>query len=96
MQQKEVYEELFCDADYEILTTYPFSIRGKTAHRKLKLYPNKKGPRVNINGCKYYLHHLIAMQFIDNPHHYKFVRHINGNNDDYRIENLEWGRINQI
>lgn len=35
-------------------------------------------------------HRLVAEAFIDNPNHYEYVHHINGNRLDNRIENLQW------
>ena len=37
-----------------------------------------------------YIHRLIAEAFIPNPNHYKFINHIDGNKQNYSIENLEW------
>lgn len=37
-----------------------------------------------------YLHRLIALAFIPNPHNKRFVNHINGDKLDNSIENLEW------
>lgn len=47
---------------------------------------------VNENGEKrgFYLHRLIAMTFIPNPHNLDEVNHKNGDPYDNRSENLEW------
>jgi hypothetical protein len=37
-----------------------------------------------------YIHRLIAIHFIDNPHNLPFVNHIDGNKLNNAIENLEW------
>ena len=42
------------------------------------------------NRKKYYLHRLIAIHFIPNPHNYQEVDHKNRNTLDNRIENLRW------
>ena len=36
------------------------------------------------------MHILVATQWIENPLHYKIVDHINGNIDDWHIDNLRW------
>lgn len=36
------------------------------------------------------VHKLIAMTFLDNPHKYPYINHINENKQDNRVENLEW------
>ena len=46
----------------------------------------KEGKRVNVH-----IHKLIATHFIPNPNNYPIIRHLNDNNQDNRLENLEWG-----
>lgn len=36
------------------------------------------------------IHRLVAEAFIPNPNNYEEVDHINGNNQDNRVENLQW------
>lgn len=45
--------------------------------------------RSNSRKC-YRVHKLIAMTFLDNPHKYPYINHINENKQDNRVENLEW------
>ena len=40
------------------------------------------------------LHSIIAETFIPNPEYRSYVRHINGNTKDNRVENLEWAKRN--
>ena len=56
-------------------------------------------PSVNIslreNGrtvkqVRYYVHRLIAETFIENPHNYSEIDHINRDKSDNRVENLRW------
>ena len=39
---------------------------------------------------KFYLHFLVASNFIPNPNQYKIIRHKDGDLEDNRVENLEW------
>jgi uncharacterized iron-regulated protein len=52
-------------------------------HRKVRLYKN--------NVAKdFYLHRLVAIEFIDNPHQNIYINHIDNNPDNNNSENLEW------
>lgn len=63
----------------------------------VKQYQNKKISgymkcRIFKDGKSRYLfvHRIIAELFCENPNHYDYVDHINGNKLDNRAENLEW------
>ena len=43
-----------------------------------------------IKQKRYYVHRLVAETFIDNPHRYPEVDHINQDKLDNRVENLRW------
>lgn len=61
----------------------------------LKTQLNKKGyhvVRVTINGIKRTIrvHREVAKAFVDNPHNYPQVNHIDGNKANNAATNLEW------
>lgn len=46
--------------------------------------------RISVNGKVLYLHRIVAMAFIPNPHNYKFVTHKDGDTLNNFADNLEW------
>ena len=43
-----------------------------------------------VKQVRYYVHRLIAETFLDNPHSYTEVDHINRDKSDNRVSNLRW------
>ena len=65
-------------------------IRRRSDHKKPSTWLNQKRYCVNCDGTKYILHRLIAETWIPNPNSFKFVTHIDGNQTNNVVSNLEW------
>jgi len=43
-----------------------------------------------VKQLRYYVHRLIAETFLENPHNYTEIDHINRDKSDNRVSNLKW------
>ena len=90
-QEFGAFVDLLNHPDYEILNTYPFTIRKKSNQKILSESIVGGGYiRVVLNGKHFKKHRLIAEQFIPNPLNLPFVDHKNRIRTDNRVENLRW------
>lgn len=78
--------------DYEIQTTYPFTIKKKSNQRIIAEgdYRQNGYVCVNLNGKLYYKHILIAKQFLKNPDNLPQIDHISRDRSDYHLSNLRY------
>ena len=90
MEEKSEFVTLIDHEEYEILTTYPHTIRRKDNHNVVNEYNNQGYIFVTFNRKSYFKHRLIALQFIPNPNNLPFIDHINHIRNDNRIMNLRW------
>ena len=45
---------------------------------------------ISVKGKTMLLHRVLAITFLDNPHNLHWIRHIDGNNENNNVNNLEW------
>jgi hypothetical protein len=95
---EETWKPIPFNSDYEVSSHGNFR-NSKTKKQKIfnveALKSTQTRIRVDIkndlkNGSGFYLHRVIAMTFIPNPHNLEEVNHIDGNPYNNRVENLEW------
>ena len=57
--------------------------------QQLKPLDNNEGYKyVMLKGCKFYIHRLVAMLYLENYNDDLEIDHANGKRDDNRVENL--------
>ena len=92
-EMPEEWVECVVDKDYEISNKYPYHIRRKGTKRNIAVRLNKYTGYVqlHLNKKDYYLHRIVALQFIPNNNPEKDqVDHINRIRTDNHISNLRW------
>ncbi|MGG7954790.1 HNH endonuclease [Klebsiella aerogenes] len=79
-------------------------VRNKTTLNIIKHQLNHKGypcvtlslnPGRNSKTKKIFIHRALAIAFIDNPHGYDLVLHLDDNRENYSLDNLRWGTQKQ-
>lgn len=88
------FETLKVDNDYEIAVNhYPYIIRKKSNQRILKQCDNGKGYLyVTLNKKHYYIHRIVAEQWIknDDPLHKTEIDHCDHDKCNNKLNNLRW------
>ena len=96
ISQIKGYEDI---KDYHIIRSDGKCINTKTGRTlKHKVSGKAKYPkyllRTTDGHCKVvYIHRILAQAFIPNPNNLSVVRHLNDNENDWRLSNLAWGTI---
>lgn len=73
------------DLDHEIREEEVKPFKDVDGRMKVILVNDKTGkPEIKD------LAELVAVAFLDNPNHYKYIRFIDGNKENCKAENLEW------
>ena len=90
----ELYE------DGTVVSVGHISSRGYEVRDRILTYSMRNGYKcvtMNLDGKSkyYYLHRLLAQNFIENPNDYPCVNHVDGNKLNNDIANLEWCTYSQ-
>ena len=89
------------DKDTNYMITQDGNVYNIKTNKKLKINMNPSSrslqyPAINIQlgkKGKYKtktIHRLVANAFIENPHNYPMIDHLDGNKMNYKLDNLEW------
>ena len=89
------YEGLYKVSNYGRVKSLPkYNIKEE---RLMSLSVSKRDGRVSVMLCKsptehkrITVHRLVAIAFVDNPHNYTEINHIDENPQNNRANNLEW------
>lgn len=85
------WEPLKISNEYEINKNFPYYVRRVGSQKNELLTMMDAGYLgINIHCHLYGFHRVVATQWIPNPNHYSIVDHINGNVQDWHVENLRW------
>ena len=89
----EIWKTMKEHQDYEISNLG--RVKNKKTGKIRKTTINNKGYEqiivyINKKAKTYYIHRLVANNFVNNPNNLKEVNHINENKLDNRADNLEW------
>lgn len=99
---KEIWKDIeYTNGNYQISNLGRVKSKERYACRNVYVKEKIIKPTKNVRGYlfvhirKYpkttiFVHRLVAIAFIPNPHNYKEVNHIDGNKQNNCVSNLEW------
>lgn len=62
----------------------------KIGGSELRIFWNLGYQYVNFNCRSYAIHRLVATHFLENPNHYRYIFHVDGNKSNNSASNLRW------